>query len=76
VPLNWQPNAAPFYRYYLISHSSLGTCLGFAMTPLTLPDVQALQRQRMGMQRASLSAGCRTIMDRDLAQQPKTTASN
>ena len=40
-----------------------------------IPNVSKITACMM-KQRASLSAGCRAIMDRDLAQRPKTTASN
>jgi hypothetical protein len=40
-----------------------------------IPDISKITACMM-RQRASLSSGCRTVMDRDLAQQSKRTASN
>jgi hypothetical protein len=52
-------------------------CTGdaFRLCSAEIPNVSRITACVM-KQRASLSAGCRTIMDRDLAQQPKKTASN
>jgi hypothetical protein len=52
-------------------------CTGdaFRLCSAEIPNVSRITACMM-KQRASLSAGCRTIMDRDLAQQSKTTDSN
>jgi hypothetical protein len=52
-------------------------CTGdaFRLCSAEIPNVSKITACMM-KQRASLSAGCRSILDRDLAQQFKTTASN
>jgi hypothetical protein len=52
-------------------------CTGdaFRLCSAEIPDVSKITACMM-RQRASLGSGCRAIMDRDLAQQSKRTASN
>lgn len=52
-------------------------CTGdaFRLCSAEIPDVSKITACMM-KQRTSLSAGCRAVMDRDLAQQSKKTASN
>jgi hypothetical protein len=47
----------------------------FRLCSAEIPNVSKITECMM-RQRASLSAGCRAVMDRDLAQQSKRTASN
>jgi hypothetical protein len=47
----------------------------FRLCSAQIPNVSKITECMM-RQRASLSAGCRAVMDRDLAQQSKRTASN
>jgi hypothetical protein len=62
---------------YAFSPEAQQMCTGdaFRLCSSEIPDVSKITACMM-KQRASLSPGCRTVMDRDLAQQSKKIAAN
>jgi hypothetical protein len=61
---------------YAFSPEAQQMCTGdaFRLCSSEIPDVSRITACMM-RQRASLSSGCRTVMDRDIAQQSRNVAS-